>query len=757
MEIKNVKNIVFYKYLDENNNEKVETCIFFDDGNTKTVPYEEGLKICTKKANDEKINSKEALKELVNNGFVHVMSGAEFKKSYNKFVNLSTNDVKDVINNELKTVEVKKDSLGIGNKPHAKAAPVVVKDKPKTKKRNRVIASLLGLAILATGGHFALAKNKTGKMITSNIKNVTSRLIGGTGAYAGDLEENNELYDNYTFDKLQQVTLNQTQKAEMKRIHDALHGYNVEFAKHYIEADKDIKAALTWEEVVALSQGYNDFSPNEIRAIFNGTTIRAKDLDSAYKTATLQLMGAHVIEDRAHPVDMSGIFIKDEGVEFYNKYHKLFLDAKEADGDDKVAAVEKFYKELRTDFPITEDVREVGIAHKDSRDSIESYKLSVTPMVAAAEMIFQNLDIDHTLKGGVINYFLGDSINFENLEMEDIIAANGVKYGDLDYFNDLGLCNYAEEKFEIVQQITMGDCANLDTKNPTYQQYKNATVKELKDLDSYYIDDAHRELSQLDKFQDTVNWHFDIDEDGYYTGEVWYETNTYTQTKTWKESKTTYRTETTRVEKPIPASEKAKIDSKIRRENEKAKAEGERKAEENRKQMQKEEDEKAKEIRKEVEEDAKDMQDKIDNANEQIDNNNKDNDTSNNKPVNENDFGDHNVDFDDNHSDDNGNLDNSVEDITTDGTGAKTENDLPDPNETGAEFDKKGESSSNNTQSAPAPKQESAPAPKQESAPAPKVESAPAPKSNEQAVNDYVEKVANESSQDDDEKVLTKE
>ena len=53
---------------------------------------------------------------------------------------------KDVINNELKTVEVKKDSLGIGNKPHAKAAPVVVKDKPKTnknsylkgKKRNRV-------------------------------------------------------------------------------------------------------------------------------------------------------------------------------------------------------------------------------------------------------------------------------------------------------------------------------------------------------------------------------------------------------------------------------------------------------------------------------------------------------------------------------------------------------------------------------------------------------------------------------------------
>ena len=63
MELKNVKNIVFYKYLDENNEVKVETCIFFDDGNTRVVSYEKGLKICTAKANDEKINSKESLKE----------------------------------------------------------------------------------------------------------------------------------------------------------------------------------------------------------------------------------------------------------------------------------------------------------------------------------------------------------------------------------------------------------------------------------------------------------------------------------------------------------------------------------------------------------------------------------------------------------------------------------------------------------------------------------------------------------------------
>ena len=66
------------------------------------------------------------------------------------------------------------------------------------------------------------------------------------------------------------------------------------------------------------------------------------------------------------------------------------------------------------------------------------------------------------------------------------------------------------------------------------------------------------------------------------------------------------------------------------------------------------------------------------------------------KPVNERDFGDHNVDFDNDHSDDNGNLDNSVKDITTDGSGANN-GALPDPNETGRKFDAAATGASNAT------------------------------------------------------------
>ena len=359
--------------------------------------------------------------------------------------------------------------------------------------------------------------------------------------------------------------------------------------------------------------------------------------------------------------------------------------------------------------------------------------------------------------------------------VEIILNGNvGVAKGEIDYFNDLGLCNIAEEKFEVVQQITMGAFDNEDNANPTYEQYRNAIVKELTDKNAYVIDDAHRELSELDRFQEEVNWHFGLDEEGYYTGSVYYTTETRKVTRKWKKTKTTTRTETTRTEKEITDEAKKEVDDEIAKENEEEKKKAEQEAEETRKEMQEEEDKKAEEIKEEIRKDDEDLQEKIDDANDKIEENQKIEEENQGKPeeeqkpttpVNESDFGDHNVDFDDQHSDSEGNLNDSVENITTDGTGAKTPSDLPDPNATGKKFDEEGEkqssssnssssSSSSSTEAAPkaeAPK-ESAPAPKaeapKESAPAP----APAPekKSNEQIVDSYVEDLAKNSSNDDE-------
>jgi len=502
----------------------------------------------------------------------------------------------------------------------------------------------------------------------------------------------NESFYGYTYKQLLEVTKNKTQKAEMIRIHDALVAYNDVFANAWVEDGKDVKAALSFEEMIALSQAYNQFSPQEIKAIFNGYGIRSADLENSYKTAVLQLMGAHVIESREHPVDMSGIIIDEKGKAFYQKYHELFLTAKEAEGDQKVAAVEAFYNELHKDFPISDKVREEGISHADGRAELKAYKLSVVPMVAAGEIMWQNLEIDNTLKGGVANYFL-DFANFEGLTKEELLdrvaeGGNGVVYGDLDYFNDLGLCNYAEEQFDIVQQVTMSGCSNVDEENPLYEQYRDAMVDELTKAGNYVIDDEHRDLSQLDRFQDIVNWHFDITPDGYYSYRVIENTETWTRKREWTttEKHTKYRTETTTEHKPIPQEEKEKIDREIEKENQKRKKEAEKEAEKKRKEMQDEADRKTKENQEKIKEDEKDMQEKIDNANEKI---------KNGETVNEDDFGDHDVDFDDEHSDNNGNLDDSVKDITTDDKNDQTGKDLPDPNKTGEEFDKKAPTNTN--------------------------------------------------------------
>ena len=549
---------------------------------------------------------------------------------------------------------------------------------------------------------------------------------------ANNTVQSNDYYDGYTYEQLLEVTNSQAQKEEMTRVHDALYGFNVTFADAHVEEGKDIRAALTFEEVVALSQAYNDFTPQEIAAIFNGHGFRSGELSDAYKVATLQLMGAHVIEDREHPVDMSMLLTTQEGKDFYNKYHELYLRVLESEGQEKIDAINAFYAELFSDFPISDDIREVGIAHADGRNSIESYYLSVTPMVASMEMIAQNYNgIDHTM-------------------LDKAIA----------YFNDIGLCNRAEDNFEIVQQVTMGACVNEDDTNPLYTQYRDAMSNDLIKQGKYVTTDAHRNLADLKKFQDVVNWHAYADGFWEYHGESYITYEEYTETKQWTE--TTTREETTRTEREMPDNVRQEIDSEIDQENEEAKRQAEEAAKKKQEELQKKADEEAAKTQEEIRQDHEDMQNDIDNANQQIDNNNADTDTSNDKPVNESDFGDHGVDFDDDHSNENGDLDNSVENITTDDSGYVPDEPLPDPNVTGAEFDAQYVAPTEVEvveEAAPAPAQEAAPAPEpaQEAAPAPAEEHheaapAPEPTSNESAVDQYINSLTEEVI--DDEEVI---
>ncbi len=565
-----------------------------------------------------------------------------------------------------------------------------IKRSPIGKKITAVIVSA-ALIFGIGGGLYSCSKRQTreGVMNNSNIvtmndsedaKNSTSGII-----IVGD----NSSYNNCTVKQLLDVTTSQVQKESMSNLQKSIIGFNESFADAHTGSYQnaagetvDVRAALSFDEMVALQQAYNDYSKTELKAYFNGTDVSKDSLTRSYKDASLQLMGAYVIETSEHQVDMSGLINSEEGKAFYNKYHQMFLAAKTATGDEKLEKIKEFYSAVKTDFPITQEVRTEGIAHADDYATLASYKLSVAPMIAAGEIMWQNLEVDETLDDSTI-----------------------------DFLNDLGLCNYAESKFGTIETISL--TSESDSTNPLYEQYKSAFEKELKEKNIYVIDDEHRELSKLQEFQEAVNWHFENEESyGYSSGVVMTTSETYQEKYSWQESHTTYSSEQTR--ETVEASQipdgvrndlENQVNSEIASENEQAKQEAEKKAEETQKEMQKEEDKKAEQIEEEIKKDDQQFQDQVDKANETIDRNNSDQDTSNDEKVNESEFGG-NVDFDEDHSDDNGNLDDSVENITTNGDGDQTGEELPDPNQTGAEFDQKapsGDSSSSAEQLEEAP------------------------------------------------------
>lgn len=689
--MKKIKNIVFYETYANGKVEK-RACFFLMNGYVEDVSYDEAINACFKICKERNITSKEEFANMINKDTIHVVSEKKLLNNLN-YYSPTIDEIKEAqkLEKEARNKRDKNKNLDLPEKSNkisdtdtlncnvvnTEKKPGIFKNAfnkfKKSRVAKRVVAVATAFAVAIGSGHFALNhKSMKGKMLDSNVI-TTSQDIGGNAVQQVNASSNvnividNSNYDNYSYEQLQSVTSNVTQKESMNSLYNTITSFNGDFASSHIEQGKDIRAALKYDEVIALQTAYNDYSKDELKAIFNGADIKSRDLVNAYKDATLQLMGAYIIETPECPVNMSYLLEIDEAKNYYNKMHQMFMNANNATGQDKIDKVNAFYNQIRSDFPISEEERTEGISHSDSRNSLESYKLSVVPMVAAGEIMWQNLDVDMTLDDTSI-----------------------------DWLNDIGLCNYAEETFDRIETITL--TSDEDIYNPTYDQYKTAIEKYLAEKGLAVIDDEHRELSKLDAFQKKVNYNFESSMSSFtYSSGTAYSTSSYQTSTSHTETSTTYRTEETRESvsaDQVPQAEREKlenqINSDIAKENEQAKAEAEKKAEETREQIQASEDENAKKVNEEVKEDEKKLQEDISNANEKIDKNNSDDNKSTDTPVNEKDF-DGNVDFDNNHSDNAGNLDDSVKDITTDGTGADKE--LPDPNKTGAEFDKQAETS----------------------------------------------------------------
>ena len=352
-----INNIVFYKK--SNTNEKCAK-IFFRDKSVKDVSFDEAIDICLDIAKELNLKNISEFKKLLNNKMFYTTTEKDLIDNISFYQNDSCDLISELTDDEVDEEIIDSDNLvaedseqeendnydvdsdndfaedeefvDIGDpdfnvtyEPTKKSSKLSNTNNNKKNdsekkgffgrivdkiKNNKIVKRIiLCVTALAVGlGIYSCASRKTleGKMANSNLASISDTNKGNNQnnedlLLIGD----NSYYDNYSYDTLQKVNTNEKQKNIMKNTFDMLKAFNGDFANAYVEKGNNIKPALSFEEVMALQTAYNVFSKDEIKAIFNGADIKSKDLENNYKSASLQLMGAYVIETKEHPIDAS--------------------------------------------------------------------------------------------------------------------------------------------------------------------------------------------------------------------------------------------------------------------------------------------------------------------------------------------------------------------------------------------------------------------------------------------------------------------
>ena len=376
-----------------------------------------------------------------------------------------------------------------------KEAKAKKKNKKKsTKKRKRIstaIKAAIAAIVITVGGALGISScMKNSSQVDSNSKvestsndldNLTKNEIinlikeykltsDQVATLVEDGKISNDDFSGLSYEQLLYITTDKTQQTAMQKISNFMDKYNIDFADKCLDANNvNIRTSLTWDEVNALNLAYNDYTQDQVKAIFNDA--ESMDFTNAYKEGYLQLLGAYVLSTNKNPVQLSQLIDSAEGKEFVNKYECSYYEAKNLTGDAKVNSANIFLQKVIDDFSVNAT---------DKKD-IESYKLAVAPIVGAAVSIFQDLEVNQT-----------------NLEKVTT------------YFNNLGLFDQAEENLNMAKALT----GEEEAENPTYQQFKDEKIKEQQTANVYYVNDKKRDLSQLESFKSLVDWHYNLDENG---------------------------------------------------------------------------------------------------------------------------------------------------------------------------------------------------------------------------------------------------
>lgn len=190
--------------------------------------------------------------------------------------------------------------------------------------------------------------------------------------------------------------------------------YNDQLASRHLQEGKESRLAVTYDNVKAEYFGYNaDFlSQDKMNLLIGNYKVSSEFLKTNFAEAHGEDMLAYVVS--GEEVDKSSLFMTEDGAYFHHKYASLVADMVSAESrNQKVIAAAKFRQFA---------AEEVRMMNQDfaQNGKTDSYKLSLAPIVEAAEFICQRDQLEPILSEDASKAFKDGVMKQANAYYDDM-------------------------------------------------------------------------------------------------------------------------------------------------------------------------------------------------------------------------------------------------------------------------------------------------------------------------------------------------
>lgn len=490
-----IDNIVFHR-----DGDLIKTIVFFDDGMISNLSYEEGVKLLLQYANDMgykkiselkddehiKIWDKQTYQENIYHLFTNSIAKSKNNKYKSNQSNYNTNSSNDGLGNNDTDDDENDNSMDEGIESGNKHGRLkrFIKRVFKRRKKSKIeifLSCLIGIVVTAIVGEVAWIVNDVNKK-QQNIEKDKKQQSLEKDNHSNDKNSgkgSKKAKDVYSFLSADKK-INADKSKAINSIWGYIHEYNLTFANHHISKKSETKLGLRWNEVVAEYLAYNRLSQQSINNIFDTYKFDSDTFINAYKSGFNQEVLAHVVQKESS--GKSNLLMTEKGKKFYDKYESILIYYNTTkEGNQKKKYAEEFYQKLRKDFDF--DQENIG--------DVEKYKLSIMSMVEAMNKMTSKLDL-----------------------------SNKLSTVEKSYFNELSDVSMIKQKFEKIEKklssyqiATKTLKENKGSKEISYKELKNQTIKELKKDDIYNVfSNSDRNIKDHSEYKKNISYKYNAND-----------------------------------------------------------------------------------------------------------------------------------------------------------------------------------------------------------------------------------------------------